>query len=43
VEIYGAIPADILKRHVDPKQFAKLLANSTAEEAVELWQQFKIQ
>ena len=43
VEIYGEIPAEIWKRSVDHKQFAKLLANSTAEEAVELWQQFKVQ
>lgn len=43
VEVYGEIPAGIAKRHVDPKQFASLLANSTAEEAVELWQQFKAQ
>jgi HK97 family phage prohead protease len=43
VEVYGEIPAGIAKRYIDPKQFASLLANSTAEEAVELWQQFKIQ
>jgi HK97 family phage prohead protease len=43
IEIYGEIPASISKRYVDPKQFAILLDNSTAEEAVELWQQFKVQ
>jgi HK97 family phage prohead protease len=42
VEVYGEIPASIWKRYVDPKQLASLIANSTAEEAVELWQQFKV-